>query len=222
MEESGIADDVAFIRGFEGTPPGFWILPEIVNWIAFGGEAAAADPIPGDLILRAEAELRQACAEASFALLGTQADHLAATVIPATVYADPVWFSLSHNSIEPDDELAPTIFVLNFRPWTRIRALEKSVRARWPKPLAVESVAEPALPTARGGSGSELACQNDLIRLMQDNPLPPDTKKNYRTKFCAHYGLAVRAFERPWANAIKLSPDSHWGKAGRRSSNQRT
>lgn len=139
MEELDSADDVAFIRGFEGTPEGFWILPQIVHWIAFGDETAT-DPNITDQVLKAEAMLRQACAEASFALLGTQADHQAASVIPATVYADPVWFSLSHNSIEPDDEMAPPTFVKSFQPWIRIRALEKAVRERWPHPTACYAV----------------------------------------------------------------------------------
>jgi len=71
----------------------------------------------------------------------------------------------------------------------------------------------PPISTTTGESG----CEMWLTELMEGDSTQEHPKAYYKEQALANFKVSGRGFDRVWANALKETENSKWGKAGRKS-----
>jgi len=182
---------------------GFWMLHQILEWIAFG---ASAPEIPQDKQRRddmqhAENKLLKLCSARKLVLFGVRSGNAELERIPPTVFAEPVWFSLFDNSIRADPNKAEHTFVRRFRPWARVQAKEEDVRKTGRYPIRRLSA------TARSVS----LCYKELVTMMSGEK--SISKGALREQMRKKYGISWNGFDRAFTKASREC-GGKWSKPG--------
>ena len=136
-----------------------------------------------------------------------------AEVIPEEIWSNPDWEPSEFGELLEFEKLRCDGKVRYRRP---VLPRREVLGLAWTVDGPVDS------ETQRMTIAKEVQCEKELVDLMiATNPIP---KKEVKEKYFP--ALPDRAFDRAWSNAVKMSGQSAWGKAGRRKGppnpNQRT